>query len=122
MMHDMRNLGANICRLKNEHDLTYQQLADELDMDYWDIRGICNGQVYMTGKDYSNLIKFFNCTSDDLFKNDFNTYNKYVFGGKLKSEDEVRIADAILDQVEQLIMIEHARHIDRGHEEKKIDD
>ena len=43
MMHDMRNLGVNICRLKNEHDLTYQQLADELDMDYWDIRAICNG-------------------------------------------------------------------------------
>ena len=53
----------------------------------------------MTGKDYSNLIKFFNCTSDDLFKNDFDTYNKYVFGGKLKSEDEVRIADAILDRI-----------------------
>ena len=121
MMHDMRNLGANICRLMNEHDLTYAELADILGIDYWDMRGICNGVVYMTGKDYSKLIKIFNCTSDDLFKKDFNTYNRYMFGGKLKSEDEIRIADAILDQVEELIMIEQARHIDREHESRKDD-
>lgn len=121
MMHDMRNLGANICRLMSEHDLTYQQLADELNIDYWDMRGICNGVVYMTGKDYSKLIKIFNCTSDDLFKKDFDTYNRYMFGGKLKSEDEIRIADAILDQVEELIKIEQARHIDREHESRKDD-
>ena len=121
MMHDMRNLGANICRLMSEHDLTYQQLADELNIDYWDMRGICNGVVYMTGKDYSKLIKIFNCTSDDLFKKDFNTYNRYMFGGKLKSKDEIRIADAILDQVEDLITIKQARHIDREHESRKDD-
>ena len=44
-----------------------------------------------------------------------------MFGGKLKSEDEIRIADAILDQVESLIMIEQVRHIDREHESRKDD-
>lgn len=76
----------------------------------------------MRGEDLTNISKALNYPADKFFECSFDTYNKYVFKGKLKSEEDLEWADAILDRVENLIHEIRCMDLeDRKEETKKLE-
>lgn len=102
-MHDLRALGAKIWEVMRQQDVSKSELSDLTKLDFFVLGNILNGYLFMRGQDLTNISKVLDYPADKFFECSFDTYNNYVFKGKLKSEEDLEWADAILDRVENLI-------------------
>ena len=102
-MHDLRALGAKIWEVMHQQEMSKGELSDLTKLDFFVLSCILNGYLFMRGQDLTNISKALDCPANEFFECSFDTYNKYVFKGKLKSEEDLEWADAILDRVEDLI-------------------
>lgn len=102
-MHNLRALGAKIWEVMYQQDISKGELSELIKLDWFTLGCILNGYLFMSGKDLTNISKALDYPADKFFECSFDTYNKYVFKGKLKSEEDLEWADAILDRVEEVI-------------------
>lgn len=121
-MHDLRALGAKIWEVMRQQDMSKGELSELIKLDWFALGCILNGYLFMRGEDLTNISKALNYPADKFFECSFDTYNKYVFKGKLKSEEDLEWADAILDNVENLIHEIRCMDLeDRKEETKKLE-
>lgn len=119
-MHNLRAFGAKIYEVMNQKDMSCSELSALTGIDFFVLKNFLNGYLFMRGEDLTNISKALDYPAKDLFDCSFDTYNKYVFKGELKSEEDLSFADALLDKVEDLI--HNIRTMDLEDNKKEIND
>lgn len=108
-MHDTRAIGARVREARINKDMKFQEIADKMGWSYWDYRSLENGWLLMSFNDMDKLATILGTTSEKLLEPIPDDEYKKMILGVNKKINGVELLDAILDRLENMMMVEIAR-------------
>lgn len=109
-MHDIRSIGLRVRQARIEKDMRFQDVADKMNWSYWDYRSFENGFLLTSFPNLQKLAKILGKTEKELLEPiPDDEYKKMILGVNKEEISSVELLDAILDKLENLIMVEVAR-------------
>lgn len=109
-MHDIRAIGARVRQARIDKDLGFQEVADKMGWSYWDYRSLENGWLLMSFNDMTKLASILGTTEEALLEPiPDEEYKKMILGLNREEISSVELLDAILDRLENIMMVEIAR-------------
>ena len=109
-MHDIRAIGARVRQARIDKNLKFQEVADKMGWSYWAYRSLENGWLLMSFNDMTKLASILGTTEEALLEPiPDEEYKKMILDLNREEISSVELLDAILDRVENIMMVEIAR-------------
>lgn len=108
-MHDIRAIGARVRQARIDKDLGFQEVSDKMGLSYLDYRSLENGQLLISFNDIIKLASILGTTEEALLDPIPDDEYKKMILGVDKEINGVELLDAILDRLENMVMVEIAR-------------
>lgn len=95
MINIKQIFGKNVKRLRLEFDLTQEELAEKIDVQYQTISNIENGRYFISPENFESMCRFFNVKPIEFF---------LEFNGKSSDKEKLEAINSILSNLDSEIL------------------